>query len=152
MQIFKTPAGEKFTLPEIVALIKSDHEYGVYVGTDSQVNRKRRKVMYVTTIVLHKKGKGGRFFLQQELVRTPNSLRERLSAEVYRTLQLCFELRDILPRNVEITVDVDLNKNPKYKSGKYVNELVGMVTAQDFKCRTKPDSWAAMCVADRFSK
>lgn len=152
MQIFKTPDGKDFTLSEICHLIKDEYDYKVFVGTDSQVNRKRRKVMYVTCIVLYKEGKGGRIFLQKELVRVPNSLRERLSSEVWRTLELCFELKEILPKNVEIVIDLDLNKNPKYKSGQYVQELVGMVTAQNFKCRTKPDSWAAMCVADRYSK
>ena len=151
-QIFKTPSGEEFTLPEICGLITEEHNYKVFVGTDSQVNRKRRKVMYVTCIVLYKQNKGGRIFLQKDLIRTPNTLRERLSDEVWRTLELCFELKDILPPDVEIIVDVDLNKNPKHKSGQYVQELVGMVTGSGFMCRTKPDSWAAMCVADRYSK
>jgi hypothetical protein len=108
--------------------------------------------MYVSCVVLHKKGKGGRFFVHKELEETPKSLRQRLTNEVWRSIELSFVLSGLLPKNAELVVDLDLNKNPKHKSADYVHELVGMVTGQGFKCRIKPDAWAAMSVADRYSK
>ena len=165
LELFKDPRGKEYTLPEICNLVEKDYEYEIFVGTDSQVHRKKQKVLYVTCIVLYKKGKGGKIFINKEWGLLPPRpekkkhtsqalafLRERLTKEVWRSVQTCFNLQPYLPLNAEIVVDVDLNQSPKYKSGEYVQELVGMVTGQGFRCRAKPNSWAAMCVADRYSK
>jgi uncharacterized protein len=150
--LFKTPDGEDYTLEQICSLLDKNYEYEVYIGTDSQVHKSKRKVLYVTCIVLYRQSKGGRSFIFKEWERIPNSLRERLTNEVWRSLDTCFEVGKVFPANVEIVVDVDLNKKPQYKSSDYVQELVGMVMGQGFKCRTKPYAWAAMSVADRYSK
>ena len=150
---FTNTTGQEFTLKDICSLIESSHDYNLYVGTDSQVHKKkRRKVKYVTCIVLHKSNSGGRIFINSAFEPPVQSLQQRLSHEVYRSVQLCFMLQEMLPSNVEIIVDVDLNKNQPHKSANYVHQLVGMVTGQGFKCRAKPDAWAASSVADRYSK
>ena len=168
--IFENTHGKEFELADIVRIVKNDVEfdYKIYVGTDSQVHRKKRKVCYVTCIVLHKEGRGGRIFINKEWGILPPKppkvkgkrqqsaqlafLRKRLTNEVWRSVQTSFNLQALLPANTEIIVDVDLNQSAKYKSGEYVQELVGMVTGQGFKCRAKPNAWAAMSVADRYSK
>lgn len=152
MKVFKSPSGEKFTLSQICSLAEKDFEYEIFVGTDSQLHKKKHKVKYVTCIVLYKKGRGGRIFLHSEWQRTAESLRERLTKEVWMSLETCFHLQEVLPLNAEIVVDLDLNKNPDHKSSDYAQALAGMVTSQGFKCRLKPHSWAAMSVADRYSK
>ncbi len=152
IETFKDPKGQDYSLSDICALIDPEHDYEVFVGTDSQVHRKRRQVLYATCIVLYKQGKGGRIFVYKEWMSLANSLRDRLTKEVWRSVEVAFTLKDILPLNAEIVIDIDLNKKPQYKSSNYVQELVGMVVGQDFKCRTKPDAWAAMCVADKYSK
>jgi predicted RNase H-related nuclease YkuK (DUF458 family) len=72
--------------------------------------------------------------------------------ETWRSLETAFELQSILPANVEIIIHVDVNKNKKWKSARYLEELVGMVVGQGFKVVVKPYAWAAQHVADKFSR
>lgn len=150
--IFKNSSGRTISLEEIAGLIESDYEYEVFVGTDSQVHRKRKCVVYATCIVLYKKGKGGRVFVARDQQPYANSLKERLMNEVWRSLEVSFKLTHILPKNVDIVIHVDVNRSTKYKSGNYHQELVSLVTGQGFKCRIKPYAWAAQCIADHFTK
>ncbi len=126
-------------------------EYEIFVGTDSKVKKKDKKVIYATCIVIYKKGKGGKILISKERKNLPNSLRERLAIEVWRSIEISMELNKVLP-DVQIVVHVDVNQSPKYKSGDFCQELVSMVVGQGFKCLVKPEAWAAQSVADKFSK
>jgi predicted RNase H-related nuclease YkuK (DUF458 family) len=126
-------------------------EYEIYVGTDSKVKKKDKKVIYATCIVIYKKGKGGKILISKERKNLPNSLRERLAIEVWRSIEISMELNKVLP-DVQIVVHVDVNQSPKFKSGDFCQELVSMVVGQGFKCLVKPEAWAAQSVADKFSK
>jgi predicted RNase H-related nuclease YkuK (DUF458 family) len=152
MRKFRNTKKEVVSLEDVKDLIDSNFEYEVFVGTDSQVHRKIRKVIYATCIILYKKGKGGRVFVAREKERYAESLRQRLMNETWRSLETAFELQKILPKNVEIIIHVDVNKNKKWKSARYLEELVGMVVGQGFKVVVKPDAWAAQHVADKFSR
>jgi len=165
---FRDQKGNIFSLEEICDLCDRRYDYEIWVGSDSQVHRKKRKVKYITCIVLYRIGKGGRVFRNQEWQSLPPRdktknrnerkalsmalLKERLTKEVWHSVQTGFDLQPLVPKNAQLIVDVDLNKSPKYKSNDYFQELVGMVTGSGFRCRAKPDSWAAMCAADRYSK
>jgi uncharacterized protein len=152
MLTFKDSDGKDITLEEINALISSDHEYEVFVGSDSQCHKKAKGVIYVTCIVLYKKGKGGRIFLAKDKEKYANSLKDRLQKEVWRSLEVAFELKKILPSNVDITVHVDVNKDKKYKSADFGQEFISTVVSQGFKCQIKPDAWAAQTVANKSTK
>jgi len=128
-----------------------DSEYEFFVGTDSQIRKKEKKVTYATCVVLYKKGKGGRIFISKETKKIPNSLKERLAMEVWKSLETSMEFIK-LKENLPITIHVDVNKSKKFKSGEYVQELSSLVTSQGFKCEVKPDSWCAQSIADRYSK
>lgn len=148
---FRDSSGKIYSYEDIPALLEPNVKYEVYVGTDSKVKRADRKVMYATCIILYRKGKGGKILLCKEKKSMPNSLRERLAIEVWKSLETSMELTKHIP-NHEIVVHVDVNKSPKYKSGDFCQELVSMVVGQGFKCVVKPDAFAAQSVADRFSK
>jgi predicted RNase H-related nuclease YkuK (DUF458 family) len=150
--IFRDSQGKAVSLVDIAGMITKDFEHEVFVGTDSQVHRKKKCVIYATCIVLYRKGKGGRVFVAKENRPYANSLKERLMNEVWRSLEVSWELSQILPKNVDVTVHVDVNKSMKYKSGNYHQELVSLVTGQGFKCRIKPYAWAAQSIADHFTK
>lgn len=152
MKQFRNIQQEKVSLEDIKSLIESDFEYEVYIGTDSQVHKKIRKVIYATCIILYRKGKGGKVFIAREKERYAESLRQRLMNETWRSLETSFEFQKFLPANVEIIIHVDVNKNRKFKSASYMEELVGMVVGQGFKVVVKPDAWAAQHVADKFSR
>lgn len=152
MKQFKDTKGNPVSFEDIVNLIETDYEYEVFVGTDSQVHRKIRKVVYATCIILYKKGKGGRVFVAKKKERYADSLRQRLMNETWRSIETAYELQEALPPDVEITVHVDVNKKKRWKSNRYLEELVGMVVGQGFKVKVKPYAWAAQAVADKFSR
>jgi predicted RNase H-related nuclease YkuK (DUF458 family) len=152
MRQFKDANGESVSFEDICNFINSDYEYEVFIGTDSQVHKDIKKVLYATCIVLYKKGKGGRIFISRDPARLTASLRQRLMNETWRSLEVAFVLSKHLPPNAELIIHIDVNKKKKYKSSNYYQELVGMVTGQGFKCKIKPEAWAAQSVADKFSK
>jgi len=150
--IFRDSQNKPISLVDIVSMMVRDFEYEIFVGTDSQVHKKKKCVIYATCIVLYKKGKGGRVFVAKEARPYANSLKERLMNEVWKSLEVSWELSQILPKDVELTVHVDVNKSFKYKSGNYHQELVSLVTGQGFQCRIKPYAWAAQSIANHFTK
>jgi predicted RNase H-related nuclease YkuK (DUF458 family) len=149
---FKDSQGTSIPLEQIPAFIDANRkEYEIYIGTDSKVKKKDKKVTYATCIILYKKGKGGKILISKERKPLPNSLRERLSIEVWRSIETSMELSKILP-DIDIVVHVDVNQSTKYKSGDFCQELVSMVVGQGFKCVVKPEAFAAQSCADRYSK
>jgi predicted RNase H-related nuclease YkuK (DUF458 family) len=152
MKQFRDAQKRVVSLEDIRSLIEEDYEYEVYVGTDSQVHRKIKSVVYATCIILYKRGKGGRVFVCKEKERYADSLRQRLMNETWRSLETAFEIREILPLNAEVIIHVDVNKDKKWKSSRYLEELVGMVVGQGFKVVVKPEAWATQHVADKFSR
>lgn len=150
---FKDSEGNRVDLKkEILNYVNSDHQYEIFLGTDSQLHRDQYRVVYATVVVIYKKGKGGRYFLCKQSGQVLNSLRERLIRETWVSIELAFDILEFLPKNVELQIHIDSNGSRKFKSGNYTEELIGMVTSQGIKCRIKPEAWAAQSVADRFSK
>jgi uncharacterized protein len=150
--IFKNSEGAAFSLKEIVGQTSQDSDYQIFLGTDSQLHKNQKSIIYATCIVLYKKGKGGVIFTKKKKSYNKCSLRERLMKEVWLSLEVAFELSSILTKNIELIIHIDVNRSIKHKSGSYVNELVSLVSGQGFKVAVKPDAWAAQSVADRFCK
>ena len=149
---FKNFQGESVSLQDIISLADKDCEYQIFLGTDSQLHKNIRSVIYATCIILYKKGKGGAIFTKKKKTLISATLKERLMKEVWLSLEIAFELSTLLTKNIELIIHIDVNKSTKYKSGHYINELVSLVAGQGFKVIVKPDAWAAQSVADRFCK
>ncbi len=150
---FKNSDGHPIDLKnEILSFIEQDHTYQIWLGTDSQVHRSEKEVVYATVVVLYKQGKGGRFFLRRHKGEILRSLRERLMRETWTSIEVGLELMTFLPQNVDLQIHIDSNHSKKWKSGNYTEELVGMVVSQGVKCRIKPEAWAAQTIANKFTK
>jgi predicted RNase H-related nuclease YkuK (DUF458 family) len=140
-----------------------------HVGTDSQVHN--NKTVFATALVAHNNRLGGEIAIHKFKDRTPYpSLRPRLIMEAMRTLEVAWYLDQKLPQDGKIRLHVDVNNDLKFKSGQYKEQLVGMIMGQgyvsyrdiendhkevsDFQRVVfwKPDSWAAMKVADKHTK
>ncbi len=122
----------------------------VYIGTDSQQDGMRTQ--FVTVVVIHNPGKGGRGFYTVESVPRIKSLRERLLKEVWLSVMLGLEVSPMLAEESALEIHVDANPNTKFKSSQYVKELTSMVVSQGFSAVLKPEAWAAMHVADHVVK
>lgn len=141
---WKSLSGGK--VEDIKALVRDACRHGqeLHIGTDSL--QTGRFTQFVTVVITHTPGKGGRVVYTREVVSRINSLRERLFKEVWRSCEVAMDLSEVAPGG--ITVHVDANPDEKHMSSKYVQELVGLVMGQGFKHLIKPDSWAASHAAD----
>jgi len=145
------------TIAEIVNFFGEDPtvSYTLVIGTDSQVRRENglQKVDFVTAVVVHRKGKGGRYFWQKNRKEKIYSLRDKIYLETFLSLELAQKLVPVLkdrlagfaPYDFEIHIDVG-EAGP---TREMIKEVVGMVTGNGFTAKTKPESYGAFVVADK---
>lgn len=156
--IFKNSKGEDFTLEEVMNTLmeyisEADYEeYSLIIGTDSQILR--RKTVYASVIVLHKVGKGARFFISKTSIKGRVELYPRLvketefSLEIARTL-LHNGVEAFIPHdNIEIHIDIGHNG----KSRNVIEQCVGWCQGEGWNWKIKPDAFAATHVADKYCR
>jgi predicted RNase H-related nuclease YkuK (DUF458 family) len=128
-----------------------DAEHKLIIGSDSQP---RDELVFVTAVVVHRVGKGARFYYQKVHHRKLSSLRQRIFYETSLSLGLASRLasrlseRGIEGLNVEIHIDI----GPNGETRDLIREIVGMVTGSGFDAKIKPESYGASKVADKFTK
>lgn len=142
------------TIEEIREAIRnSSPETCIYVGCDSQINRRRNKVTYATVVILHWDGcRGGHILSQVETERVYGDERKpkaRLMNELYRAVGLASEIMDAVgDRHFEL--HLDFNTDPRYKSNICLKEATGFVLGMGMgEPVFKPYSWAATSAADK---
>ena len=138
-------------IDDLVAIMEEDPEenYQIVVGTDSHAGL--GEMDFVSAIIIHRVGKGGRYFWRR--VREPkvHTLRQKiykealLSFELAKALMEALEERTLLDYNLEIHVDVG-ERGP---TRELIDEVVGMIIGSGFAVKTKPDAYAASTVADK---
>lgn len=123
--------------------LKSHPRGRIFVGCDSKVRSTTCK--YSTAICLWNIGKGVSEIYCNEVVKRPPDEYTRLWDEVTRAVQTAELLQDL----AEITVHVDINSNPRYRSHRLYDACIGLITSMGFQGAGKPYSWAASCGAHR---
>jgi len=144
------------TLEEILNYIKEKPEspYDVIVGCDSSSSE---SPFFPLAIVVLRKQEGGRFFLKK--IRYKNRKfrywKERILQEVYLSCKLALNLKDDLQKKVGHYnyqfryIHADVGENGATKD--MIKEIIGLINGNGFEAKIKPESFAATCVADRFS-
>ena len=154
---FHTSFGLELSLPqvvrEIVRFITADptRRYKVTIGTDSEQSQSRM-ADFVTAIVVHRVGNGGRYFWRRTKLGKFHTLRDRIIKEVLISLEAAESLLTLLRTEAKhldwsFEVHADVGENGETKV--LIQELGGMIRANNYEARTKPDSYAASKVADR---
>lgn len=128
-----------------IADLNSEGPRPVHIGTDAQKHGK--SLDYVTAVVVLDPGKGGRVFYCKTREKNIDSLQHKLFTEVGLSLEIAQALCEHIDGD-QIQVHVDANTNIKWNSGKYHQQLAGMVVGSGFKAVLKPDAWCASHVAD----
>lgn len=156
---WKSLSGETINLLDAInhEINTSEVPVEIHIGSDSQQDGKN--TVYVSVVVVQKVGRGGRVFYTREKVTRIKSLRERLHKEVWHTTEIAMELTtepdigasDVLSK-AQITLHIDANPDPQYKSSEYVKELASLAMGQGFRTFIKPDAWAAGHAADHIVK
>ena len=154
--LFHNSFGMKITphdvVREIIHFMKSSdqHDYKIIIGTDS-ARTSPSTADFVTAIVVHRVGNGGRYFWRRVEAKSVPTLRTRITHEALLSIEIAKEFLEIM-KSVEMPkydfeIHLDIGENGATKV--LIQELVGMIRANDFEAKTKPDSYAASKVADR---
>lgn len=154
--MFNNSFGMKLTphavVKEIITFMKADarYHYKVIIGTDS-ARTTPNTADFVTAIVVHRIGNGGRYFWRRiKAIKTP-TLRTRITHEALTSIEIAKEFLEIMKTmdmpQYDFEVHLDIGENGETKT--LIQELVGMIRANDLEPKTKPDSYAASKVADR---
>ena len=162
MQNFQSPTSGQLSqsqmLLEIAKFVEADPKnfYRLVIGSDSHNYRVNShfECDFVTAIVIHRVGAGARYFWQREKVVKPFELRDKIYAETMRSLNtaeaLVPALRDVMePSKYELEIHIDVGAYGPTRT--MIKEVVGMVTGNGYVAKTKPQSWAASSVADRYT-
>jgi len=159
-EVFISPTEGKLTIQKMVGELvdfmnqEPDYFYRLVIGTDSKTGKPdARKVLdFVTAVVIHRMGKGGRYFWHKTKISKIGSLRDKIYTETLLSIQLAEKLVPDLTKNLngeryklEIHIDVG-NVGP---TRVMIQEVVGMVNGNGFTAKTKPDSYGASIVADK---
>lgn len=128
--------------------------YRLVIGTDSQTKKSNgtSEIDFVTAIVIHRIGHGGRYFWHKEKQSKVYSLRDKIYTETLLSLDLAGrfvpELRKVIsPAKYDLEIHIDVG--PVGPTREMIREVVGMVNGSGFTARTKPESYGAFVVADR---
>jgi len=157
MEKFYSPAGKLYSyetlLKEVILFIKSDPEkhYKIIIGTDSA---NHGTTDFVSAIVIYRVGHGGRFFWRRITSKNKiNNLRNRIYQEVMMSLKLAGEVLFNISQNKELKFDfeVHVDVGSKGETKEMLQEIIGMVRGSGFEVRTKPESYGASKVADRYT-
>lgn len=125
--------------------------YNLIVGTDSFLNS---ATLFVSAVIIHRVGHGGRYFYRKNPRRKMENLRQRIFFEAAMSIELASLLKDRLDASglPALSVEIHLDVGEKGETKEIIRELVGMVTGSGYAARTKPGSFGASKVADRHTK
>ena len=124
--------------------------YRLIVGTDSQPGH---ETCFVTAVIIHREGKGAKFYYRRSYIKTPFTLRHRIFEEASRSLDMAGKminyLAQILP---ELTIEIHVDIGEKGRTRELIQQVVNMINMSGFLAKIKPYSYGATKVADRFTK
>ncbi len=159
---FTSPTKGRLSLDETVnemsLFVEESPEsfYSLVIGTDSQSNKINglSEINFVTAIVVYRKGRGARYFWRKEKQIRKPVLRDKIYTETLLSLEVAQnivpKIRDcIKPGKYDLEIHIDVG--PIGPTREMIREVVGMVAGNGYKAKTKPDSWGASCVADKYT-
>lgn len=147
--IFNSPTKGRLSLSGVIQELlyfvneEKERDYKIIIGTDSNG---RGSSEFVTAVIVHRIGRGGRYFWKRYKDEKKLVLRDRIYKEVSLSLEMAQELIKKIPnKNLEIHIDVGRSGETRAM----IKEVVGMVVGSGFNCKTKPESYGASHVADK---
>jgi len=155
--LFHNPTVGRLTFNEAIASITAEMEkdpqahYEILIGTDSSSGPE--DVDFVSAIVIHKLGKGARYFWTRTREERVPSLRQKIWREAWMSFELAQRVLEalasfsLLQFNLEIHVDIGENGRTK----EMIDEVVGMIMGSGLAVRIKPQAYAASSVADKYT-
>ncbi len=129
---------------------ESEFEYRVSIGTDSQ-NFDLTKVVIVAAV--HRIGKGGIFFYEIKRIKKITNIRQKIFYETNLSLNLALKVSERFKKdNFDYKLSIHVDAGEAGNSSKVIPEITAWINSLGFDCKTKPYSYAASCIANRYSK
>lgn len=129
-----------------------ERKYQLVVGTDSQPHN-GSGVDFVTAIVVHRIGTGGIYFWKRIVNKKHYVLRQRMYEEATLSLEMAEVVLALLHKDgitkYDVEIHVDIGKFGDTRE--MIAEIVGMIRGSGYNVKTKPESYAASKVADRYT-
>ena len=154
----KTSYNLKHLALEIKSFVESDSSsfYSLVIGTDSQSRRINgvAEINFVTAVVIYRKGKGAKYFWRKVKVIKKPVLRDRIYTETLMSLdaaeKIVPEIRKLItPSKYDLEIHIDVGSLGPTRE--MIREVVGIVNGNGYVAKTKPDSWGASSVADKYT-
>jgi len=158
MEIFHSPSKGRMELDEVVAdileYVSDDitRTYKLLVGSDSHPGS--QGTCFVSAIIIHREGKGARYYYSRMNEPRIRSMRQRIFYEASLSLALADQLNDALKEKglKDMPVEIHLDVGTHGDTRELVREVTGMIVNSGFDARIKPDACAASKVADKYTK
>lgn len=162
--IFYNSSYGKLSFQEMLAQLKSfleeesESEYSLVIGSDSSEKvsspKGKKSINLITTVVIHRKGFGGRYFWKRKTVQKIHTLRDKIYAETLESLNFATNFVPIFKKSLngkcpkyQLELHVDVGEHGDTRD--MIKEVVGMITGNGFIAKTKPESFGASFVADK---
>ncbi len=139
---------EKELEKRIVEEKANGHRLKVCIGTDSQV--KQNFTEFATAIVFIREKSGGFMYFNNDFVKQPFSLKERMIAEVSKSIDIAYKLCSLFDLyDLEMEIHADINTDPKFKSNDSLKEAMGYILGMGFSFKAKPYAFASSSCANK---
>lgn len=121
----------------------------IYVGCDSQ--NVDSKTVYATVVVFRYGRNGAHVIYFKDEVKRISDLWTKLWGEVQRTIDVAGYLK--IEGGIDVSrIDLDYNKNPKFKSNVVLKAAVGYVESLGYNYAVKPDLLPSIRVANKLCR
>jgi uncharacterized protein len=155
MQHFHSPSKGilSFTdlVEELLEFVENEpaDTYSVVVGSDSEQGAVETE--YISAVVIHRHGRGGRYFWSRKIDKNKATLRERIWQETTLSTDLARAILDEFQARGngfhEVQIHVDIGEHGPTRE--LIKEICGFVRGMGFVVEIKPQAYAACAVADK---
>lgn len=160
-KVFHNPSKGKLTLSQVVkeisGFIQNEPEasYGLVIGTDSHDRKIKDKdlVDFVTAIIVHRHGKGGRYFWQKKRQNKTYTLRDKIYTETLMSVNTAKtfvpKLKTSLNGNGKYNLEIHIDVGEAGPTREMIREVVGIVRGNGLTPKIKPEAYGASTIADK---
>ena len=158
---FRNPTKGRLSLNQVVSEISGfiqkepSDSYGLVIGTDSQSKKIKGKnrIDFVTAIVIHRRGKGGRYFWNKSRKIKIYNLRDKIYTETLLSIETAKnfipQLKTSLNGNGKYDLEIHIDVGEVGPTREMIKEVVGIVRGNGLVPRIKPNAYGASAVADK---
>lgn len=155
-EFLNSSSGVRLTIREVIGEIADfmaadpKRRYQVTIGTDSEL-LSDKTADFVSAVVVRRVGNGARYFWRRFTLGKFHTLRDRMVREALISIELAQgilgELRKASLPEYGFEIHADIGEQGPTRA--VIQEVVGMIRANNFEVQIKPYSYAATNVADR---